>query len=471
MRISGLNSGIDTEQMIKDLMTAQRIPVDRVYQQKVKVEWKRDAYREINTKLLRLRNFTFDMTLQGTFDRNVATSSHTDILTVNATGKAQAGTYDLKVEKLAKAAQVVATGVTLPSTGSFTIGLAVGGEVSEEIEIDFAEGKSLQDIAAEINKSKDLGILAFASGDSISFTSKATGEDVEIVLGGDYAIFGDDVQARTAGQNAEVRVNGVTLSNSSNSFDLNGITVNLLSASPGTDVRVEVRHDVDAVVDKIKEFVNLYNEIVDELNLSTREEVFRDFLPLTPEQREALSDKEIEQWEEKAKSGLLRSDPMLSRVLSEMRMALAGAVGIEGDHKSLAQIGITTGSWYEYGRLNINEEKLRVAVEANPTGVRDIFTFDSAEEGKQGIARRLDSVLKGAMERIEKTAGKASTPYDTSALGEQIRDFESRLSVMEERLLRFEEAQWRKFTALEKVLGQLYAQSDWLVQQITAMQG
>ena len=60
MRISGLYSGLDIEDMIKQIMTAQRIPVDRVFRQKVKAEWKRDAYREVNTKFLQLRNYVFD---------------------------------------------------------------------------------------------------------------------------------------------------------------------------------------------------------------------------------------------------------------------------------------------------------------------------------------------------------------------------------------------------------------------------
>lgn len=76
MRISGLNSGLDTEQIIKDLMTAQRIPVDRVFQKKVQAEWKRDAYRDVNMKFSRFDNFVFDLKLAGTFQRNVATSTH-----------------------------------------------------------------------------------------------------------------------------------------------------------------------------------------------------------------------------------------------------------------------------------------------------------------------------------------------------------------------------------------------------------
>nr|NLJ03238.1 flagellar filament capping protein FliD [Bacillota bacterium] len=265
--------------------------------------------------------------------------------------------------------------------------------------------------------------------------------------------------------------NGLETEHSSNSFDLNGVTVNLLEAKEGVTVRVEVRHDVDAVVDKIKEFVNMYNELVDELNSALREEVYRDFPPLTDEQRAELSDKEIEMWEEKAKSGLLRSDSIVSGILSEMRLALAAAVQGEEGSISLADIGITTGSWYEYGRLNINESKLRAAVEENPDAVQRLFTSEGEATSGKGIARRLEDVLDKGMARLTQTAGKATDVYDKSFYGERIREYESRLSAMEERLLRYEETQWRKFTAMERVLGQLYAQSDWLTQQLFAMQG
>ena len=101
------------------------------------------------------------------------------------------------------------------------------------------------------------------------------------------------------------------------------------SADEDATVRVNVTH-ADAVVDRIKEFVNQYNEIVEELNSALREEVFRDFPPLTDEQKAEMSDKEIELWEERARSGLLRSDRLISGVLSDMRLALGGAVeGLE----------------------------------------------------------------------------------------------------------------------------------------------
>lgn len=468
MRISGLNSGIDTEQMIKDLMTAQRIPVDRVFQKKVQTEWKRDAYRDVNVKLSRFETFLFDLKLKATFDKNVATSSRTDVLTVNATGNAHAGTYDLEVKQLATSAQFVSTEVNLPTAEDDHYFYIMGER------IDISEGDTLSDIAKKINDNKELGISAYAHDGKISFTTKATGSEAEITVGENFvAIFGDP--GEVTGQDAIVTINGLETTQSSNTFDLNGVTVNLLSA-PEEDqqafkVRVEVRQDVDAVVDKIKEFVNIYNELVDELNVATREKVYRDFPPLTDAQRAELSDKEIELWEEKAKSGLLRSDSIITGILSEMRMALSAAVKDGEGSMTLADIGITTGSWYEYGRLNINESKLRAAVESDPEGVSNLFRKDGAENSEMGIARRLEKALDNGMKRIDQMAGKAESSYDRSFLSERIRDYESRLSVMEERLLRYEEMQWRKFTAMEKVLGQLYSQSDWLTQQLFSMQG
>ncbi|MFY9526082.1 MAG: flagellar filament capping protein FliD, partial [Limnochordia bacterium] len=311
-------------------------------------------------------------------------------------------------------------------------------------------------------------------GEDISLTTRATGKQAKIEIVDDpdgfaARVFGDG-EVKSIGQDAEVIVNGIGITSSENTVNLNGLVVQLHQADEDATVRVNVTHDVDAVVDRIKEFVNQYNEIVEELNSALREEVFRDFPPLTDEQKAEMSDKEIELWEERARSGLLRSDRLISGVLSDMRLALGGAVeGLE-EYKSLADIGITTGTWFENGKLYLNEEKLRSALSDNADEVRDLFT--QAGEGKeQGFAKRLTEVLDRGMERITQTAGRATSVYDDSFLGERIREYEDRLEAMEERLLRTEESHWRRFTAMEQVLSQLYAQSDWLYQQLLGMQG
>ena len=178
MRISGLNSGLDTEQIIKDLMTAQRIPVDRVFQKKVQAEWKRDAYRDVNMKFSRFDNFVFDLKLAGTFQRNVATSTRTDILTVNASGSAHQGTYDLTVEQLATSAQFVSKEVTLAAGQTFQIGT----DPEKMMTITVGEGDTLATIAKKVNENKDLGISAYAHGGKISFTTRATGADQKFIV-------------------------------------------------------------------------------------------------------------------------------------------------------------------------------------------------------------------------------------------------------------------------------------------------
>ncbi len=485
VRISGLSSGLDVEQIIEDLMRVERIPVDRVFQQKVKAEWQRDAYRDVNMKLLRLRNMSFDLGLQGTFDKKTAASSNEDILTATATGKAQEGSYELQVTTLAAAGRVVFEGVggREGRLADFAFGedadhvtftlRADQGREGQEITV--SKGDSLIDIAQKINAKKDLGIHAFSDGKSISFTTRATGAGAQIEVVDDpdgffAAVFGEIADGEGRGQNAEVIVNGIKLEAESNSFDLNGLRIDLHRAQEGAVVRVDVAHDVDAAMDSIKEFVDLYNELVEELNGALREDVHREFQPLTDAEKAEMSDKEIELWEERAKSGLLRSDRLISGVLTEMRLALGGAVEGLGEQSSLAQIGIKTGAWYEYGRLYIDEEKLRDALRDNPGEVRDLFTQNGTGNAV-GLAKRLTAALDQGMDRITKTAGKATTLYDQSFLGERIRDYEDRLSAMEERLIRIEQNHWNRFTAMEQVLSQLHAQGDWLYQQLLTMQG
>lgn len=483
MRISGLSSGFDVEQIVEDLMRVERIPVDRVFQQKVQAEWQRDAYRDVNLKLLRLRNMSFDLGLQGTFDKKTAFSSDENIISVSATGAAQEGHYQYRVEQLAASAQLVAADAEDGLARFFAENdlteavfelRGLDGNY-ETIEVSLAD--NLEDLAGQINRNDNLGINAFADSGGISLTTVATGEQALIAVNDPDGVFEfvfsatpDENGVVASGSNARLNVSGLTIERSSNEFEINGINVVLRQAAEGQEVSVQVRRDVEEAVGRVKGFVDLYNELIDELNSSLREDVYRDFPPLTDAQKAGMTDKEIELWEEKAKSGLLRSDRIVGNVLSEMRLALGGAVE-DLEYGTLADIGIKTGAWFEHGHLHLDEDKLRGALEENPGAVRALFTNQSEKVGEQGLAKRLTTVLDLGMQRITDTAGKAANFYDQSFLGERIRDYEDRLSILEERLIRVEQNHWDKFTVMEKVLNQLYAQSDWLFQQLAGLQG
>ncbi|NLJ81346.1 MAG: flagellar filament capping protein FliD [Firmicutes bacterium] len=486
MRIPGLASGLDTENMIKDLMQAERIPVDRVYQKKIEAEWKRDAYRDVNTKLLRLRNMAFDLSLEGAYRVRTASSSREDLISASAGGSSQEGTFTIRVSRLATAAYLqTEAGVDVQTrlTQFFednpqleTASFELQGLDGEMEEITVSREESLENILQKINLNKNLGLNAYYDPHTkqVALATKATGQNAVIEAGADNEGFFEQVFGRgssfTPGTNALLEINGLKTERESNVFELNGTALTLNQASD-TVVRIDVAQDIDAVADKIKEFVTLYNELVGELNLSLREEAYRDYPPLTPAQREEMSEKEIELWEERAKSGLLRSDNLVSAALTEMRLAFgAGVEGVEGlGH--LSQLGIKTGAWYEYGQLHLDEDKLKAALKEDSEQVSALFAKRGESTQEQGIARRLTAVLDQQMERIVSTAGKATMPYDQSYLGRQIRDYESRIGDLEERLVRVEQSYWDKFTAMEQVLSQLYSQSDWLYQQLAALQG
>ena len=313
--------------------------------------------------------------------------------------------------------------------------------------------------------------------DALVFRSNATGSNAVVQFDDDFdtqnfvnqVLLDGEVWGKDEiGEDAEFVINGLRTQRESNSFTFAGLNINLRSVSDET-VKLEVVQDTDRIVDSIKTMVEKYNELLAEIQGKINEPFYRDYPPLTEAQKKEMDEKDIELWEERAKSGLLRSDRILTNLVSEMRRAIGSIVeGIDGS-SSLSKIGITTGGWYEYGKLHINETQLRKAVQNNPDEVIALFTNNGATERSQGVVRRLNSVLTTGMNRLADTAGKTTSLYDTSTLSEKIRSYEEQIAVMEERMIQLEARYWKKFVAMERALQQMYAQSDWLYQQLAVM--
>ena len=125
-------------------------------------------------------------------------------------------------------------------------------------------------------------------------------------------------------------------------FTIDGITYNLLK-STSNETSFVVTQDVDSIYNRIKGFIDGYNELVKTLNDKISEPVYRTFLPLTDSQRAEMSESEIKAWEEKSNSGMLNQDSNISQLLFNIRNAFSQS--IEGLGITFAEIGITTGDW------------------------------------------------------------------------------------------------------------------------------
>jgi flagellar hook-associated protein 2 len=106
MRVGGLASGMDTDALVKELMQAKRLPLDKLSQEKIRTEWQRDSYREFNLSLSKLRSTASDLRLQSSFNAYNATSSNVSSLTASTTANALNGTYQVEVVNVASTAKI-----------------------------------------------------------------------------------------------------------------------------------------------------------------------------------------------------------------------------------------------------------------------------------------------------------------------------------------------------------------------------
>ncbi|QPQ32383.1 flagellar filament capping protein FliD [Lysinibacillus sp. JNUCC-51] len=234
--------------------------------------------------------------------------------------------------------------------------------------------------------------------------------------------------------------------------------------------------NVDEMMNKIKDFVTTYNGFIKDLNDQLKETKYRDYTPLTNEQKEKMSESEIKLWEEKAKSGLLRNDTLIRKGVSDMRSLIYQSNPAIDDKKynSLFSIGITTSKNYnEGGTLEINETKLRKALEENPDAVEMLFknsegkaedTVNGKTVDTRGYVDKLRASMKSFQVDIEKKAGRSTMTENQYTIGKSLIDTESRIDTWKKKLETIESRYWKQFTAMEQAINKANQQSGMFTQ-------
>lgn len=473
-RLSSLASGMDTETMVKDLVNAQRkASVDPLTKLKQQLEWKRESYRAANTKLMALRTAAFDMKMKTTFMAKKVESGDSTVLTATARAEALAGTYSIEATQMAEGVTKEGTPVTAswPYSGEDK-SFKLKGKNDVEATIYVSDGNSISDVVSKINaRSSETGIKATYDSGTNKFylMTSETGEAAKIEVTDTDNVLRDMLGIGNLepqqGKNAKIKFNGGSeITFSSNTFTFNNINFSLKKT--GT-TSVTVSNDIDAAVTKVKAFVEAYNAAIEDISGKLSEKRYRDYEPLTDAQKDEMSDKDIELWEEKARSGMLRGDTLLNSVYSNMRMTASNIVsGLSGKYKTLSSVGITTGDYSEKGKLHLNEEDLRTALAADPDGVMNLFTKTSETSSEKGIAVQLYEKLNSTIKEISNTAGSNDLSFDQSALGEQINDLTEDIETAEKKLQNKQEYWWSQFSLMEKYIQQMNAQMSWLQAQL-----
>jgi len=550
MRIFGFGSGMDIDQMVSDLMKAERAKtVDKLDKEKQISTWKQEIYQEINKDIA---NFIVDSKSKFELTSSTATgvsyntsyesiswvknasSSDTTKATATATSKALDGSYSVNIDQLAKGVTKASTGnISVADTDSndkltdqFTDIIAddviqfniTTTEGSKDFTFDLSANPdlTLDDIITEVN-SADLGIkMSYDEGvDRIFINSTKTGADVSLKL----EDTGSKINGTTVGTNFFTQILNVSgdgvvdgsgldtlngqdlqfdfgeaqnMTKSSNTFSINGI--NITANDIGTTT-INVESDVDGVYNKIKDFVNEYNSLIDKINSKLDEDIYRDYQPITEEEKKSLSDDQLKQLEDMAKSGLIKNDSILTSILSDVRTDLYETVdNIGGSFKQLTQIGIETGTYSEKGKLVIDEYELKQAIIDDAAGVMELFfkESDSTDEDtkykESGLVTRMfDSMTEGIEQIIDKSGpGNDSSIYKEvkatilvdfiaganlknagiSILAQDILDINSEMYDAKYNLASIEDRYYAKFSAMETALAKLNDQSSWITSQL-----
>ncbi len=516
IRITGMNSGLDTEAIITELMSAHKMKGDKLVKEQTKLSWKQDAWKSLNTKIFNFYKKTRSMTLSSGYSAKKCTVSDPTKATVTANSSAMNGTQTLKVTNTAKSGYLTGGQLKESVNGSTTLdGLEyfdtdnnqnVGFEASSTtlkivvgkgggaagegrtVDVTVKPGTTIDEFVKQFNdafKKKEDGTEDPGPGVELSFdaenrrfflASQATGEaadfKIESVPGdktGENLIkmlgLSEDRGAKKVnGEDAKIELNGVEYTSSTNSFNVNGLTINTLAKTDG-EISINTENDVQGVYDKIKEFLTDYNDLMKEMYTLFNADSSKGYDPLTSEEKDAMSDTDIEAWEDKIKGSLLRRDGQLGGVMNAMTSSMLSTYDINGKSYGLSTFGIMTMGYFdveknERNMYHINgdpddedvadkEDKLKAALQEDPDTVIQFF---------QKLSSSLYSNLDEKMKRTELSS--IYTVYNDKEMATSYSDFTDRIRAWEDKMTAIEDSYYKKFSAMETALAKLQSQTS-----------
>ena len=464
-RATNLTGLIDIDSLVEANLLRQKTKINTATQ-KMKVEqYKQEQYREVITKSKKFYNKYCDILSGGnllsssTYNAMKATSSDSSSVTATASTTAKAGNYKVNITQVATSAKVELSDLTVGTIKINDKDITISGTNREELIASLNQGLAENGIKATAKYSD------FANNGSggIIIQTEAKGSSAMLKVNDGVEVFGTNIQGTITDMstNTEYKLEEHKDKIDGNSIKLDGVTFNFTDKTNG-DVTIGVKADGTELKDKIVEFINDYNELLGHINGKLYEEYDRSYLPLTDEDKEGLSDSEIEKLEKKAQTGLLKNDSYLRNFADDMKMTMS-TVLTSGQNKglSLEKIGIKPVEDYstQNGLFTIDEDKLLSAIEENPDGIKELFS------GKDGIVTKLSDNLKdhatGTFSRLAKKAGVADgVTANTNEMTKDIEERKKLITQMQTALQEKEDALNIKYSTLESNLASLQSQQS-----------
>jgi len=514
IRITGMNSGMDTDSMVKELVNAYEKQGQKYTKAQTKTEWKQEAWKTLNSKVKSFYTKYVDtMKYSSAYNKKTTTVSDSSKANIIAGNNAVKGSQKLQINNLASSGYLTGgklEGVTASTKISDILGktIAEGTEIKINLGVDDTHEATGSNVKT-ITINNDTTLKQFANsinsitGLTASFDEKngrffissnetglsnnfnllgnsgladAEGESIDVLSA--LKLSGTDAK-KIEGSDARITLNNAVFTSSTNSFSINGLTITA-KAETADDEELAVITDVDAdgIYNNIKNLIKEYNSLINELDkLYNAKDVSigkNKYEPLTDEEKEAMTDDEIEKWETKIKDSLFSGDSDVNSIASAMKnsMIKSYSVTVNGiaTTYSLSSFGIETMSYFdsaenEKNALHINgdsddeyssnkTDRLKSMIASDPEAVSGFFTqlFNGFYQEMNKIQSRTDNYKSYGSFYSDK---KLQSEYETQS--KQVTKWEDYVADIESKY-------YKQFTAMETAMGKLQSQQNSLSQ-------
>ena len=504
IRITGISSGMDTDSMVKELVGAYRKKGESFTKEQTKIEWKQEAWTDLNKKIKSFfTKYASNMRFSSSYLKKSTTVSDTTKASIVAGDNAVSGTQTLKITNLAKAGYLTgaklnedAAGNKVEVTGSTKLSdLGYTSEDVQKMSIGFGKKNpdgTYSDKTAEFEIDKDTTISEFvklvndssskinASFDEangrifINSTKSGEANDFSFIGGAGLAGITDALgltgsgSHKVAGEDATITLNGVDYTSDTNTFAINGLTITAKELTTGEGVSLTTDTDYDGVYKNIKDFFKEYNSLINEIDKLYGADSAKGYEPLTSEEKEAMSEEEVEKWETKIKDSLLRYDSDLNTLFSAMKSSMIQSFDINGTKYSLSSFGISTLGYFtaeehERNAFHIdgdeddsetsgNKDRLKAMIASNPEDTAEFF-------------QKLVGGLYKAMNTIQSNSDTNTSYgsfYSDKKIKNDITEQKKVVSDWEKKVSDIEERYYKQFAAMESAMTKLNSQQSYL---------
>ena len=270
---------------------------------------------------------------------------------------------------------------------------------------------------------------------------------------------------RIYAQDSEIELNGATFTNNTNTFSINGLTITATALTGDNEVTISTENDVDGIYDSIKSFISDYNSLIKEIDTAYNAASAKGYEPLTSDEKSAMTDDQVKEWEEKIKTSLLRRDSTLSSISNTMKTDMLRSFNINGKAYSLSSFGISTAGYFssgdnEKGVLHIdgdsddstsasNEDKLKAAIANDPDAVISFFS-QLADNLYTDLGKKMQGTTMRSTFKV----------YNDKEMAKEYSDYTTKIKDKETEISTWEDYYYNKFSKMESALATLNSQQS-----------